>query len=39
MEVTEAPPAMMEVDSTILERVDKVCKKIFSRLKVVSSQV
>ena len=24
MEVTEAPPAMMEVDSTILERVDKV---------------
>ena len=27
MEVTEAPPAMMEVDSTILERVDKVCQK------------
>ena len=24
MEVTEAPPAMMEVDSTILERVEKV---------------
>lgn len=24
MEVTEAPPALMEVDSTILERVDKV---------------
>ena len=27
MEVTEAPPAMMEVDSTILERVEKVCAK------------
>ena len=27
MEVTEAPPAMMEVDSTILERVEKVCTK------------
>ena len=25
MEVTEAPAAMMEVDSTILERVEKVC--------------
>ena len=32
MEVTEAPPAMMEVDSTILERVEKVCaQKSFSR--------
>ena len=29
MEVTEAPPAMMEVDSTILERVDKVCATNF----------
>ena len=27
MEVTEAPPAMMEVDSTIPERVEKVCAK------------
>ena len=30
MEVTEAPPAMMEVDSTILERVEKVCTIFFS---------
>ena len=30
MEVTEAPPAMMEVDSTILERVEKVCTNSFS---------
>ena len=29
MEVTDAPPAMMEVDSTILERVDKVCRNNF----------
>ena len=29
MEVTDAPPAMMEVDSTILERVDKVCTNNF----------
>ena len=34
MEVTDAPPAMMEVDSTILERVDKVCRNNFKvRLK------
>ena len=32
MEVTEAPPAMMEVDSTILERVEKVRSEFSSGL-------
>ena len=32
MEVTEAPPALMEVDSTILERVEKVRTGFSSRL-------